>query len=1316
MAYTQEQAVGQLRSWAKQQYNYDLNDAQIGRISQGIGYSGGTVDENQLNRAKQWAQQNAQQLTGGQPAQPQAPKPAAQQTSNSYGQPQPQQQQAPQPQQQQQPRQPAQSSIYNNGQAQVYASQPSQPSPQPSQQSAQPTPRSQMFSSPNAADRQRFVQERQRFEQERAQWQSSYGQPSQPMSAEDRQAIDSYKALQTSLEKIRADDAQQSMGRPFSMEETKRSVALSDEHSEQLKAAQAKMTPAQRQMLMDEYRNSPQNYFAQQAQAMPQAAMPQARQAQAAPASAQSVGAFQSWAQSSFGRQATPQELQQIAQQVGITDPNNITPQQFQNAQRYAQNWAQSQQPQPQQSQQSQQPQAPQAQQQQPQPFAPQPQPSPQPQQPQQPQQQAPTGPMSGPQARDMFNQWSQSTLGMVADDAQITELLRRAGISNPNTITPEQYARLQQEATTWRGQQQQLDASKQAPATPPPPSPAPPPPTPQPSPGTGGSGAFSLPTPGAGGWTQEQTADAFTSRFGRAPTQQDIQRFMTASGWDGKGNISADQWNKGISVLQGFLQGEGNMGSLPMPTNIPKMPEELQSFATSVQQGRNLLDPYQQTQGQQALADRTQQTLMAQMQQQRFQAPATQYDPANAFAGMSRIAGQLERGFTGQVGTMGNFQAPGQGPGIDAAGQQNFINQLAQAQAPGTNQQGFASYMDMINRLGSQQGPTQNPAGAQAMDRLSQMSLGNFTLPQAQDRVDVNRQNAFINQIANQQGPQGDQDAAARARQAQQTVQGLGPQTFTGPQSQAPSLQPQRDLAQRLGQQPGLTQTTGLADQQQRIINQLEQTQGPAPTASLAEQQQRQIATMEGIRGGQFQAQGGDLLNQTAARAGNVLGGGPLAGTFQAQGSPLPDFAQQQATINQLSQGRGPQTDASLAAQQRQLLTQLQNTQGPSVDQGLAAQQRQAINAMQGMQAGTFQERGGAGLASASNALNQMVQGGPVSGAFTAPNTAALQAQQQQGLNRVAGVQAGNFQAQGGALTAQAGAQASQLMGAGPLAGQFNAPNQALTQQLSQQAQQVAMGTPVTGAFQAPGTVAEAERNRLMTQVAGQPDVFGTREKAQMAEQQKEQLLRQQRQAEERLSQMTAQRGLSSRGGAELAGQLGLQQELASGVLAGQRDIALRAAEANQQSRLAALGATTAAQQANLGLATSAYQTALQGQQANQQGVVLQRHQPTDAAQHGRIGRQTQQLPRDCAGALIAGKALHRNAVVDGDRARRRQQTRADQMRARRFADRGDARGAQQAQPIEPAQPALAQARAHVVAGVDQGAAQAQRGQPCDP
>lgn len=140
----------------------------------------------------------------------------------------------------------------------------------------------------------------------------------------------------------------------------------------------------------------------------------------------------------------------------------------------------------------------------------------------------------------------------------------------------------------------------------------------------------------------------------------------------------------------------------------------------------------------------------------------------------------------------------------------------------------------------------------------------------------------------------------------------------------------------------------------------------------------------------------------------------------------------------------------------------------------------------------------------------------------------------------------------------------------------------------------------PLVGQFQAPEQVAQAERNRVLQAIMGSPDVFGAQQQQQLFEQQKEQQTAFAEQARQRLSQQMASRGLSARGGAELFGQAGIEENLLSGLLGAQRDIALQTAEQNRAARLAAIQAVTGAQQADLGMATQAYQTGLQGAQAN--------------------------------------------------------------------------------------------------------------------
>ena len=183
-------------------------------------------------------------------------------------------------------------------------------------------------------------------------------------------------------------------------------------------------------------------------------------------------------------------------------------------------------------------------------------------------------------------------------------------------------------------------------------------------------------------------------------------------------------------------------------------------------------------------------------------------------------------------------------------------------------------------------------------------------------------------------------------------------------------------------------------------------------------------------------------------------------------------------------------------------------------------------------------------------------------------------------------------------ALQSQAGQTAQQQMGAGP--------------------------TPQYGAFTAPGQVAQAGRNAILEQLAANPDVFGATEQAQLAEQQKEQLVNQQRQASERLSQLMTSRGLSSRGGAELLGQAGVEGDLMANLLAGQRDIALQSAQQNRAARQNVISAITGAQQADLDMASRGYQTGLEGFRTNMALDQQREQQRLNAAQFANlIGQQ---------------------------------------------------------------------------------------------
>lgn len=83
---------------------------------------------------------------------------------------------------------------------------------------------------------------------------------------------------------------------------------------------------------------------------------------------------------------------------------------------------------------------------------------------------------------------------------------------------------------------------------------------------------------PQAQTYTPEQLSTQFQSQYGRAPSQQDIQRFQSASGYSGQGAISEQQRQQGMQALSGFMQQEGNLGAAYLP-QLGAQPQGPQSF-----------------------------------------------------------------------------------------------------------------------------------------------------------------------------------------------------------------------------------------------------------------------------------------------------------------------------------------------------------------------------------------------------------------------------------------------------------------------------------------------------------------------------------------------------------------------------------------------------------------------------------------------------------------------------------------------------------------------------------------------------------------
>jgi len=138
--------------------------------------------------------------------------------------------------------------------------------------------------------------------------------------------------------------------------------------------------------------------------------------------------------------------------------------------------------------------------------------------------------------------------------------------------------------------------------------------------------------------------------------------------------------------------------------------------------------------------------------------------------------------------------------------------------------------------------------------------------------------------------------------------------------------------------------------------------------------------------------------------------------------------------------------------------------------------------------------------------------------------------------------------------------------------------------------------------AFTPPDFASAAERNKVVQAILAAPDVMDQNFQDALFEQQKEQQLQLADQARARLSQATTARGLSAVGGQELFDQAGIEENFIGNLVAARRDVALRAADANRASRLAAVEMANAVQQGDFARAQAAYQTQLQANQSYQQ------------------------------------------------------------------------------------------------------------------
>lgn len=134
---------------------------------------------------------------------------------------------------------------------------------------------------------------------------------------------------------------------------------------------------------------------------------------------------------------------------------------------------------------------------------------------------------------------------------------------------------------------------------------------------------------------------------------------------------------------------------------------------------------------------------------------------------------------------------------------------------------------------------------------------------------------------------------------------------------------------------------------------------------------------------------------------------------------------------------------------------------------------------------------------------------------------------------------------------------------------------------------------------FTAPQEVGKAERDRLIQSILGNPQTMGQTQQDQLFEQQKEQQRQMGEQARNRLSQSTAGRGLSAGGGAQLAGEVKLESGFIDALMAGRRDISVKATEINRQNELAAIEMSNAVNSGDFARAQSAYETQLNAKKA---------------------------------------------------------------------------------------------------------------------
>jgi hypothetical protein len=126
--------------------------------------------------------------------------------------------------------------------------------------------------------------------------------------------------------------------------------------------------------------------------------------------------------------------------------------------------------------------------------------------------------------------------------------------------------------------------------------------------------------------------------------------------------------------------------------------------------------------------------------------------------------------------------------------------------------------------------------------------------------------------------------------------------------------------------------------------------------------------------------------------------------------------------------------------------------------------------------------------------------------------------------------------------------------------------------------AQQYQQQQPIAGVPQAyaQANPYQQQQQQLMQKVLANPQTMGQQQQDQMAEQQKDAANAMMKQTQGQQAQQNVGRGFAAGGGRERAQQAQGQQDMVSDLLAGRRDIAMRASQQNRQDELAALQASS--------------------------------------------------------------------------------------------------------------------------------------------